>query len=479
MTSKSQTKRGYLLPDPVTGYTTVCVQLQIPNAEAYRQAFVGHLYELSKWWTWEKSGQPGDTRATRAAAYWRELLLDHLFIAQDESCGESGTMELRFTEDCGLEMRSGPLAEWQPVPGWLEYAVSCFEGIPGPQGPPGEPGSPGVNGADGIPGPPGPPGPQGPAGPGVIVPPPPAELDKKCGAADYIARRLLGLAIAAFDAAQTLEPLEWLEQWLLGQPGSWIGVAMADLADWVWAQVNQDALAAAQAALDDLRDHIYAADLEQDQALLRVQNDTGMNAGAKALYERTIQSVEGGQWAVWAFLGSLDPSDECQESGEMPWPLIFNFSSALPANGPGYSIILDGGNFTEIQPVSWSSFGNPGGSVRTGWHVYSANGYGVRFRVTFDTPRQMSRLAWDIWHTNDLVSATDVLSMYGRLYNESGQIITGAALGNTYIRQQWHSLQWTGSAQNVKYVEIYFARARSSQASPNNNYGYLDNVILE
>lgn len=188
MTSKAQNQRGYLLPDPVTGYTTVCVQLQIPNAEAYRQAFVGHLYELSKWWTWEKSGQPGDTRATQAAAYWRSLLLDHLFIAQDESCGEGGTMELRFTESCGLEMRSGPLADWEPVPGWLEYANECLQGEPGPQGPPG---ADGANGADGEPGEA---GPQGPPGFGVtIINPVPGtgSVNIRCNLASYYAEVLL------------------------------------------------------------------------------------------------------------------------------------------------------------------------------------------------------------------------------------------------------------------------------------------------
>lgn len=75
--------KGYPLPDgPISGYPLICVTLKIPDALQYRQDFIGHIWELGKWWNWEHSGVPGDTRATQAAAYWRELIYDHMVIGE-------------------------------------------------------------------------------------------------------------------------------------------------------------------------------------------------------------------------------------------------------------------------------------------------------------------------------------------------------------------------------------------------------------
>lgn len=88
MTSKRQRNSGYLLPDPVTGYDTICLTLQIPNERRYRAAVVGHLYQLANWWTWEKSYIGDDTRARDAAAMFRRLLVDTLML---QECGSGGT----------------------------------------------------------------------------------------------------------------------------------------------------------------------------------------------------------------------------------------------------------------------------------------------------------------------------------------------------------------------------------------------------
>lgn len=78
MPSLRQKRAGYLLPEQITDHELMCVVLKIPNDTHYRAAFLGQLYELGKWWTWEKSYAPGDTRATEAAAYWRELIEEYL-----------------------------------------------------------------------------------------------------------------------------------------------------------------------------------------------------------------------------------------------------------------------------------------------------------------------------------------------------------------------------------------------------------------
>lgn len=84
MSSERQRKRGFILPDPVTGYDLLCVSLRIPNDPDYIAAFKGHLHELGKWWMWEKSMVSGDTRATDAALYWRTLLEEYLCMSDCE-----------------------------------------------------------------------------------------------------------------------------------------------------------------------------------------------------------------------------------------------------------------------------------------------------------------------------------------------------------------------------------------------------------
>lgn len=78
--------KGFPLPDPVTGYPLICVTLKIPDAPQYRQDFLGHIWQLGKWWVWEQSGLPGDTRAKDAAQYWRDLLYEHLKIEECSVC---------------------------------------------------------------------------------------------------------------------------------------------------------------------------------------------------------------------------------------------------------------------------------------------------------------------------------------------------------------------------------------------------------
>lgn len=103
MTSKKQQNSGFLLPNPVTGYDTVCLTLQIPNVREYRAAIVGHLYKLGNWWTWDKTYTPGDERAKQAAAMWRRLLAETLQI-----------------NECGYEPPGGdPVATGCVPVGWI------------------------------------------------------------------------------------------------------------------------------------------------------------------------------------------------------------------------------------------------------------------------------------------------------------------------------------------------------------------------
>jgi hypothetical protein len=74
--------KGFPLPTPIDGYPLICVTLRIPDVAQYRQDFLGHIWQLGKWWVWEQSGLPDDTRAKQAAQYWRDLLATYLVIGE-------------------------------------------------------------------------------------------------------------------------------------------------------------------------------------------------------------------------------------------------------------------------------------------------------------------------------------------------------------------------------------------------------------
>lgn len=74
MASKKQKQAGFLLPETINPNQVVCVRFDIPDTVEYRNAVRGHIYELAKWWLWERSGLPGDTRARDAAELFRVLI---------------------------------------------------------------------------------------------------------------------------------------------------------------------------------------------------------------------------------------------------------------------------------------------------------------------------------------------------------------------------------------------------------------------
>jgi hypothetical protein len=103
MPSDAQKNAGWLLPEQIADHELICVSLKIPNVREYRAAFLGALYSLTKWFNWDKSYEPGDTRASQAAHYWRELLYEYLEIG---ACGrDSSCLEIPLYD---------PRIEWAP-----------------------------------------------------------------------------------------------------------------------------------------------------------------------------------------------------------------------------------------------------------------------------------------------------------------------------------------------------------------------------
>lgn len=124
MTSKAQRNKGWILPEVLTGYDLIDVCLKIPDNDRYRAAFRGLLWQLGKWYNWEKSYTPGDTRAKEAAEYWREIL--HLYL--DIGCEGTTMFELRQNPDepCLLEQSTDGGLTWAPA---FDYSLCAGGGV--------------------------------------------------------------------------------------------------------------------------------------------------------------------------------------------------------------------------------------------------------------------------------------------------------------------------------------------------------------
>ena len=109
-------KSGYLLPPEALIETpdTVCVQFTMPNTQEYRQAMMGQIFELCKWWAWDKGGK-GDTRATRAAHMFRDTVFQSIkFLETCPQGGEEMPFDIRVN-GCMLEKSEDNGVTWQDV----------------------------------------------------------------------------------------------------------------------------------------------------------------------------------------------------------------------------------------------------------------------------------------------------------------------------------------------------------------------------
>jgi hypothetical protein len=104
MASESQKKRGYELPETITGHQLICVTLKVPDDPHYIAALKDHLYKLGRYYAWEMSYKPGDRRARDAGNYWRQLLVEHLEFG---NCNPEWSGCVEFAPDAAI-------IEWLP-----------------------------------------------------------------------------------------------------------------------------------------------------------------------------------------------------------------------------------------------------------------------------------------------------------------------------------------------------------------------------
>lgn len=345
---------GYRLPQ-VINPERFCVQVEVPKDLFHMAAFSGALYELTRWWNWERDDQH---RGRDAAAVW--LGIYQSVAAQMnielQNCAEGCNVEFIIAEDefspCSLYYRTspdqdfirigevcGPQGPQGPAGPQGEQGPAGPQGAQGNMGLQGEQGPQGIQGVEGLIGPVGPTGPQGLQGeqgpqgePGLpgecacLEPPEPLENDNEiyCGIAtaiitrmDMMFEQLIQLIDAGVDTGQLLLTL------LGGVVGGPIGSqAMNEIYEHLAeaAEIGTEILDATytpeqrDAALCDL----YCRIRDNGKWTFELQEQWRFDTAANAVpfpglffwaHISALMAADG--WKLIAYVGSREPQADC------------------------------------------------------------------------------------------------------------------------------------------------------------------------
>lgn len=71
--SKKQDRTRYPLPNPIDDGSRICVKLWIPNIDGHRQALIGAIYNLTRWYSWQLDDEK---QGIEVAAVWQPIFYD-------------------------------------------------------------------------------------------------------------------------------------------------------------------------------------------------------------------------------------------------------------------------------------------------------------------------------------------------------------------------------------------------------------------
>lgn len=108
-----KTPTQWELPDPATGYELIDVCLKIPDTRLYREAFLGALYTLTKFWNWHGAFEGNQVNAAAAGKYWQQLLFDYLSIGGN--CMACVMFRNNAQDPLLVETSCDDGATWQPA----------------------------------------------------------------------------------------------------------------------------------------------------------------------------------------------------------------------------------------------------------------------------------------------------------------------------------------------------------------------------
>ena len=121
--SKPKTDGGWLLPAVIDPPKRVGVCVPVPDEPEHRQAFLGALLELARWWNWQRDPL---RRGREAAKVWMAIWHDVLNQLQEGEGCETMAFDVRQNEDtpCILEKTDGDV--WVP---WANLKL-CSPKVP-------------------------------------------------------------------------------------------------------------------------------------------------------------------------------------------------------------------------------------------------------------------------------------------------------------------------------------------------------------
>lgn len=150
------------------------------------------------------------------------------------------------------------------------------------------------------------------------------ESSAVCGAAYYIAAKLLAHIASVLSDAETISLDEFLENFLT--LGGFQAGALKILWDYVIANAYPTLAAEVAATQDIVAEAFFCNLLDRDLARAEIEANTTLSAEVKATLLSGLDSVSDGKLAMWAFVGGEANEADC--SGMCEWVIAWDFDGS-------------------------------------------------------------------------------------------------------------------------------------------------------
>ncbi len=286
--------KAWILPTVIDPPETVCVQIEVPKDDLHIAAFFGAIQALGYWWNWERD----DLQSGLAASLVWQRQLD--LVADTLGSGESCMIDCAEVEDC-LETSS--------IINVIEGDIITNEGDIIQN----ETNITNIYEGDLD---------------NNVYPPAPttSEPDALCGASYRIAQGIIDLVEqSVIDIDTQIEEVYLLAQ-LAG--GSFLAVLLTAFFNYI--NDNQVALDGVDfdQYLDEIATAFYCAEL--DRTLAESELDPTITTLHRDAIISGMRAPTDGQISLWAFVGSLDDTQDCDDI--CSWCITHNWAGG-GANG--------------------------------------------------------------------------------------------------------------------------------------------------
>ncbi len=393
--------KDWLLPAVIDPPDTVCVTIEIPKDDTHIGAFWGALQELAYSYNWEWDGLKSGLAVARV--WERQIDIASELVRTGVNC----MLDCDEVEDCLETSTIITIIEGEITINETDIINNTTEITENE-----------TNITNIITG----------GNDSNVYPVLPTEddPDQLCGAAHKIALEIIVLTEQTVLDVGLLTLSSWLLA-LLGI-GGWLATNLSLL--WTYILANEIALTGVDFDVyqDQVAEALYCADLDMPQAIIDL--DTGIPALRRDALIKAMQSVTDAQIALWAFIGSLDDTQDCSAYICPDWCQTFDFKAA-PHGLVGLPF---GGSPSAALWVSGSGWKG----VNTGGSDYNLLGE-MQFALTEIVEVEI-KVEWGT------VEVNAGITLYGRPATPPSDVLdtaTPVASSTTYI------LNWSGSGMYV------------------------------